>query len=61
MQDTIHVLRGPSGLWYYRIESENGQVLATSQVYRGGHPQAMRRAKKFHSRHPEFKLKIDQA
>lgn len=32
--DSIHVRCGPSGRWYYRIESgDNGQVLATSQVY----------------------------
>ncbi|MHA2064270.1 MAG: hypothetical protein ACXABY_07815 [Candidatus Thorarchaeota archaeon] len=59
--DTIHVRKGKSGKWYYRIENENKQILSTSQTYKGGRAEAVERAEAVKKRHPEYELLIDPA
>ena len=64
VKDNIHVIKGPSGKYYYRIE-HNGDTDTTSQTY-GTKAEAVEKATAFRDRHPSpesisksFTLQID--
>lgn len=60
--DFVRVLKGPSGLYYYRLENgDNQQIMATSQVYRGDNSKgnARRAASALCQRHPGLILRVE--